>query len=703
MPVLLSGSALAVVVVALLVAAAPAFGANQVYWSNAGTDNTSNMISFANLDNTGGGGQLNTTGAVVTVIQGVAIDPAANKIYWANFRDNSISFANLDSTGGGGQLNVTGAAPNGPAGVAIDPAANKIYWANFFTNTISYANLDSTGGGGQLNTTGATLSNPRGVAIDPAANKIYWVNQSNSGIYYANLDGSGGGQLNTTGATVSGAEGVAIDAAANRIYWTNYVANTISFANLDGSGGGQLNTTGAAPDRPFGVAIDAAANKIYWTNTAGANTISFANLDNTGGGGQLNTTGATTSTPDFLALLELPSGAGAPAVSAGPSAGSTLSCSQGTWAADLLGAFLFRAPRSYTYSWTRDGATIPGATSNTIVASSAGEYACQVTAHNQAGAAAQTSAPYTVAGAPGARIESPADGATVMRGQNVPTTFGCTEGVGGPGIASCTDSNGASSPHGTLDTASPGAHTYTVTATSSDGQTGRASISYTVAGPPGARIESPADGATLVRGQHVTTTFGCTEGASGPGIASCTDSNGASSPHGTLDTSKPGRFTYAVTARSKDGLGASTSITYTVLAAARVRISGLHASPLRHGCAVETGSDEREITAISAGAACRHLRLVMRGTIAADGKLQRSAGGTVRVSFQVKLPSGRATGTARATVRGGRWRVSLVLPGVNLDPVPPLYLLTVRYSGDQITAPATAERRIRLESERAGL
>jgi hypothetical protein len=89
-PGLLSGAGLAVVVVALLVAAPPAFGADQVYWSNSGTSNSSNMISFANLDDTGGGGDLDTTGAVVTVIEGVAIDPAANKIYWANFRDNSI-------------------------------------------------------------------------------------------------------------------------------------------------------------------------------------------------------------------------------------------------------------------------------------------------------------------------------------------------------------------------------------------------------------------------------------------------------------------------------------------------------------------------------------------------------------------------------------------------------------------------------------
>jgi hypothetical protein len=44
-----------------------------------------------------------------------------------------------------------------------------------------------------------------------------------------------------------------------------------------------------------------------------------------------------------------------------------------------------------------------------------------------------------------------------------------------------------------------------------------------------------------------------------------------------------------------------------------------------------------------------------------------------------------------------------VLPGVNLDPVPPSYRITVYYSGDHNLQPATTTRRIRLESERAGL
>jgi len=56
----------------------------------------------------------------------VAIDLEAARIYWANQGNATISYANLDGSGGGGELNISGSSPNKPHGLAIAPAAGKI-------------------------------------------------------------------------------------------------------------------------------------------------------------------------------------------------------------------------------------------------------------------------------------------------------------------------------------------------------------------------------------------------------------------------------------------------------------------------------------------------------------------------------------------------------------------------------------------------
>jgi DNA-binding beta-propeller fold protein YncE len=372
---------------------APVAGAtDRIYWGN----NNVTSVSFAALDGTGGGDLLsNAVGPA-----GEAIDAATGRLYFTNEGNGTIGFMNLDGSGGG-TLNTGTATVTAPDGLAIDPGARKIYWANDVTpaGVISFANLDGSGGA-DLNTGAATVNGPSGVAVDTASGRVYWANYNDPSISYANLDNSGGGaDLNTGSATLAGPSGVAIDPVSRRIFWADYGAGTkISFARLDNGGGGDLTTAPAPVAGPWGVAVDPDAGRVYWANNTGGS-LAFAKLDGSGGGGPLSTGMATVDGPAFPILVKAPTGAGAPAISGGDSVGSKLSCGEGSWTPDLFGAMLYRAPTAFAYRWTLDGRDLSGGDSPSITASRAGQYVCRVTGSTLAGSSTQTSPPHQV-GAP---------------------------------------------------------------------------------------------------------------------------------------------------------------------------------------------------------------------------------------------------------------------------------------------------------------
>ena len=81
--------------------------------------------------------------------------------------------------------------------------------------------------------------------------------------------------------------------------------------------------------------------------------------------------------------------------------------------------------------------------------------------------------------------------------------------------------------------------------------------------PPSVSIAAPVNGASYVQGRTLDSSFTCSDGAGGPGIASCADQNGRG-PGAAIDTSTTGQL--SVTATSTDGLTGSATVTYTVTA-----------------------------------------------------------------------------------------------------------------------------------------
>ncbi len=431
---------------------------------------------------------------------GLALDPAAGRIYWTNNIDDTIRRAPLDGSGPADVL--YGSSPahgvKGPVGVAIERDAGWIYWSQSewdnqlgVVGKIRRAPLD--GSGPVVTLYGRPWDGvfyPAALAVDPTApgipperlqiretgrtavgrwfrdffsgfsisvppgppGRIYWGDGGT--IYYGSIAGGGSPRVLYGLTQTGGVNDLTIDAAGGRLDWAGFTIRAIQGAPLDGSGPvgtvcdssrGVSIAGGLAidpdPAEPLTAQIEVADTErlavgsrfrdlfpgpapspalIYWGNgrsTTGAdmnpndNRIRRAPLDGSGTFEDLYTSDDGVSLPGALALLRAPVGTAPPTVSypfvldaedqhfggghSGP-VDRELSCSRGTWAADLPSSHLYRAPRTFTYQWRLGGTDIPGATAARYLPTTPGSYTCQVNAANEAGAATQTSAPFTV-------------------------------------------------------------------------------------------------------------------------------------------------------------------------------------------------------------------------------------------------------------------------------------------------------------------
>lgn len=156
--------------------------------------------------------------------EGIAVDPVGGKIYWANLGTQTIDYAELNGSHAGVLESGTGPTPHlatvsNPLGLAIDPVARTLYWANNRGHTISLAYLDGSGSQ-NLQDTGST-SAPVDVAVDTVGRPVYWTEPTSNSIADSPLTGGTPTTLPLTTATPNNPAGLAVDADAGRLYWTN--------------------------------------------------------------------------------------------------------------------------------------------------------------------------------------------------------------------------------------------------------------------------------------------------------------------------------------------------------------------------------------------------------------------------------------------------------------------------------------------------
>ena len=449
-----------------------------------------------------------------------------------------------------------------------------------------------------------TVTNPNG---SRALSGVGFTDSLPAGLVVSSPNGSSGscGSGTVTATAGSGSvslSGGTIAAGADCSFSVNVTGTSAGVknnttGNVTSTEGGTGNTASAS----LTVVAAPSLQKAFGASSIplnGSTSLSFT-VTNPNGSRALSGVGFTDSLPAGL-VVSSPNG------SSGSCGSGTVTATAGSGSVSLSGGTIAAgADCSFSVNVTGTSAGVKNNTTGNVTST-------------EGGTGNTASASLTVVAAPTATISSPADNRSFNLGQSVSTTFSCSEAANGPGIGSCTDQNGSSSP-AKLDTSKVGTFTYRVTATSKDGQTRTAQVSYTVVGRPTAQISSPAEGQKFNLRQSVSTTFSCSEAASAPGISSCTDQNGSSSP-GKLDTSKAGTFTYKVTATSKDGQTATATISYTVkhpiprLRSLRLSRRRFYAATHRPTiAALETGTTITYTDTLAARTTFRVLRCAARG------------------------------------------------------------------------------------------
>jgi PKD repeat protein len=183
---------------------------------------------------------------------GLAVDTVHSKLYISDFDAKKIFQCDLD----GKNLIVFRSGLLGPDGLAIDYAANKLYWDT--DDGIQRADISNSDVNQKEDFVTGQTNDPEGVSVDPLNSKLYWINY-NGGVWRKNLNGTGETEI------IPAIEGGSTLVVGNKLYFDQWVATgdiQLKSSNLDGTGIGTI-TTGISKV-VFGIGYDYENHKIYW-------------------------------------------------------------------------------------------------------------------------------------------------------------------------------------------------------------------------------------------------------------------------------------------------------------------------------------------------------------------------------------------------------------------------------------------------------
>ncbi|MGO9900188.1 MAG: beta-propeller fold lactonase family protein, partial [Solirubrobacteraceae bacterium] len=490
----------------------------------------------------------------------VAFSPSGTLFAVANYGSgaNSVSLFTVQASTGN-LTPVTGSpfsAGSGsrPFSVSFSPSGNFLATANNASNSISVFAVNSTTGA-LTQVTGSpfsTTSAPIAVTFSPVGNLLAVVSPGTPGeisVYSVNtttgaLTQVSGSPFSAGGATAS----VAFSPNGAFLAAGNVADATVSVFAVNSSTGALTAVTGspfATGSGPRGVAFSADGGFLAVGNF-NSNSVSMFSVN--------STTGALTAVSGSpyaagsgpFAVAFSPTGLLAVADTNGPTV-SVFSVDSGT------GALTAVAGSPFTVGFGPDGVAF-GDDGGLLGTANSGDSTASVLA----------------VGSPTATIATPATAGNYAIGASVATSFTCAESTFGPGLSSCVDSDGSSSGTGALNTTSAGTDTYTVTATSDDGQSTAQTLTYTV-GPPTSNPDSrPTISGTVQVGHTLTAdTTGAFAGANLAYTyqwqdctgATCTNvaSGGTSSSYTPVAGDVGDTIEVVVTATNDGGTAAATS------------------------------------------------------------------------------------------------------------------------------------------------